>query len=73
MIQIKLFKVRTSNVNDANQPVDKNLLRSSVILSKTFKYKNDDLEEANPDMDFFVNPEKVDGNNKVNLLKLINE
>lgn len=47
--------------------MDKNLLRSSMILSKTFKYKNDDLEEENPEMDFFVNPDKVDGKNKVNL------
>jgi len=64
-INLKLFKVRTSNVNDANQPIDKNLLRSSIILSKTFKYKNNDIEEPNPDMDFFVDPNKVDGNNKV--------
>jgi len=51
-------------VNDSNKPVDQGLLRSSVILTKTFKYKNDELNEDNADMEYFVNPNKVDGNNK---------
>ena len=55
-------------MNDSNKPIDQGLLRSSVILSKTYKFQNDNLEENNPDIDFFVNPDKVDGNdkNKVN-------
>ncbi len=59
--------MKTSNLKDANQPIDNGLLRSSVILSKTYKYK-DDIDKDNPDNDFFVNPNRIDGNNLVNKL-----
>jgi len=40
-----------------------------VILSNTFKYNNDDLDEMNSDKNLMVNPQKVAGYKKV-ILKI---
>jgi hypothetical protein len=49
--------------------VDQGLLKSSVILRKTFQFNKNSDEDDNPDKDLFVNPAKVDSfKNKKNVI-----
>ena len=62
LINLFILIVKTSQLEDATKKPDRTLLKSSIILTKTFKYNMD--EDINQDIDLFVNPEKVDS--KVN-------
>lgn len=65
--------VKSSHLNDPNKPVDQGLLRSSVILRKTFQFQHmgESEEQVNPDLDLFVNAEKSDVKKVIILFQLI--